>query len=171
MHFPIKNAIPYRKVHFPAENAFSCRKCTSLQKMRFSGGTWQETAGNCLQGSRSRIESGNFEWGVFLSRGCAERIWDEILAWRTVGKSPTNFSANFDGDFFFLQNFRPCFSRASGPHKKIAQNSRPELSAFLSNFTFSSPNFFTPIFCLLGRSSVERGMLAILEQHSKLTSQ
>ena len=57
MNFPTENCnfLPPKKKHFPAEkciflqeNALSCRK------MRFSGGTWQETARNCrgLQGSR-----------------------------------------------------------------------------------------------------------------------
>ena len=36
-----------------------------------------------------------------FSRRYAERIWGEffILARRTVGKLPVNFSANFDGEF------------------------------------------------------------------------
>ena len=40
-----ENAFSYRKMHFLQENALSCRK------MRFSGGTWQETAGNCRRAS------------------------------------------------------------------------------------------------------------------------
>ena len=54
----------------------------------------------------------------------------------------------------FLRIFGPCFSRVSGPppRKIHAQNSRPNLLAFLSNFTFSNSHFFfTPIFCLRGR--------------------
>ena len=37
-----------------------------------------------------------------LSRGSAERIWGEFffLAWQFLGKLLTNFSANFDGEFF-----------------------------------------------------------------------
>ena len=69
-----------------------------------------------------------------------------VLVRRIVEKLPASFSAYFDGEFsaLFFQDFRP-------PKHIHAQNSRPELSAFLSNFTF--PIFlFTPIFCLLGRS-------------------
>ena len=50
--------------------------------------------------------------------------------------------------------FRPRFSRASSPPppKKIhVQNSRPKLSAFLSNLKMFNPFFCTPIFCLRGR--------------------
>ena len=38
---------------------------------------------------------------IYWSRRYAERIWGEffILARRTVGKLPANFSANFDGEF------------------------------------------------------------------------
>ena len=80
-----------------------------------------------------------------------------LLVRRILGKLSANFSANFDGtllsaDFsvLFFQNFSP-----PPPPQK---NSRPELSTFLSNFTFSNPNlFFTPIFCLLGRSGKASG--------------
>ena len=38
---------------------------------------------------------------ICWSRRYAERIWGEffILARRNLGKSPANFSANFDGEF------------------------------------------------------------------------
>ena len=60
-----------------------------------------------------------------------------------------NFSANFDGEFdseFFglgFAGFRP-------PKKMHAQNSRPELSAFLSNFTFLNPKFIHSDFSAYG---------------------
>ena len=46
--------------------------------------------------------------------------------------------ANFDSDFFSL-----VFPGFQATRKIHAQNSRPELSAFLSNFTFSNPIFFS----------------------------
>ena len=66
------------------------------------------------------------------------------LAWRILGKSPANFSANLMANFFC-----ECFGLVF--HKIHAQNSRPKSSAFLYNFTFSNPIFFffTPIFCLI----------------------
>ena len=90
------------------------------------------------------------------SRGSAERMWGEfsILAWRILGKSPTNLSANFDGKFF-TRFFRPFFSRVSAPPPKKkftpkirAQNCRHSapISHFLRHFLF-----YTPIFCLRGR--------------------
>ena len=57
--------------------------------------------------------------------------------------------ANLAGDFsaLFFQDFRP------PPQKKIhAQTSRPEVSACLSDFTFSNPFFFHADFLLTGRS-------------------
>ena len=58
---------------------------------------------------------------------------------------------------FFCEFFGlvfPGFQAPPPPQKKIhAQDSRPESSAFLSNFTFSNPIFlFTPIFCLRGET-------------------
>ena len=52
---------------------------------------------------------------------------------------------------FLCHFFGGCFSRISPPPpKKIhAQNSRPELSAFLSNFTFSNPKFIEGDFLLI----------------------
>ena len=51
---------------------------------------------------------------------------------------PANLSANFDGEFFGLG-----FSGISGrPKNSHAQNSRPNSSPFLSNFTFPNPKMF-----------------------------
>ena len=90
----------------------------------------------------------SFGFPIFWSRRYAERIWGEffILVRRILGKLPAIFSANFDGEFFGL-----VFPGFRGTQKIHAQNSRPELSAFLSNFTFSNPNLFTAIFCFRGR--------------------
>ena len=55
--------------------------------------------------------------------------------------------ANFDSESFGL-----VFPRFRLPPKIHAPNSRPNLSAFLFNFTLSrTQNLFTPIFCLGGR--------------------
>ena len=71
-----------------------------------------------------------------------------FLAWQTLGELPANFSANFDGEFI-LRIFRPCFSRGSGPKK----NSRPNLSALLSNFIqFLEPKMFYADFLLTGET-------------------
>ena len=74
-----------------------------------------------------------------------------------VGKLPANFSANF-GEFFrkFFSLVFPGFSPPPHPPKEIhAQNSSPELSAFLSDFTF-----LNPIFCS-HRFSAYRGVQQI----------
>ena len=58
------------------------------------------------------------------------------------GKSPANFSANVGGKFFpqmfglVSSGFRP---PQKFPPKIHAQNSRSNLSAFLSNLTFFNP--------------------------------
>ena len=88
--------------------------------------------------------------------GSAERIWGELFfgTWRIVGKLQANFSVNFDGDsanfsVLLFQGFRP-------PQKIHAQNSRPNVSAFLSNFAFSKP-FFSCRFSALLRRPKEVG--------------
>ena len=88
------------------------------------------------------------------SRFCrADLRWFSILAWRILGTLPANFSANFDGEIF-QRIFRPCFSRVSGPSQNIhAQNSRPKLSAFLSNFTFWNAKCIHADFLLTGETN------------------
>ena len=97
---------------------------------------------------------GHFSVSINWSRRYAERIWGEffILARRILGKLLANsqriLMANFDGGFFglvFSQGFRP-------PKKIHAQNSRPELSAFLSNFTFLNPKSIHGDFLLTGET-------------------
>ena len=55
--------------------------------------------------------------------------------------------ANFDSEFFGL-----VFPGLQATQKIHAQNSRPELSAFLSNFTFSNPKFIHGDFLLTGET-------------------
>ena len=85
----------------------------------------------------------------FWSRRYAERIWGEfsILVRRILGRLPANFSANFDSEFFGL-----VFPGFQATQKIHAQNSRPESSAFLSNFTLLNPNFFHGDFLLTGET-------------------
>ena len=56
--------------------------------------------------------------------------------------------ANFDGNFFGL-----VFPGFQATEKIHAQNSRPELSAFLSNFTFLNPKFIHGDFLLTGETN------------------
>ena len=87
----------------------------------------------------------------WIPRFCrADLGWSFFLTWRILGKLPriSKFSALF---FFF-----------SG-----TPNSRPNLSAFLSNFTFSIPNLFTPIFCLQGGPTELSEILSLLEQYRR----
>ena len=56
-----------------------------------------------------------------------------------------NFSANFDSEFFGL-----VFPGLQATQKIHAQNSRPELSAALSNFTFLNPKFIHGDFLPMG---------------------
>ena len=67
-----------------------------------------------------------------IAREFLSEFWWRILI--------ANFSA------LFFQAFRP-------PQKVHAQNSRPELSAFLSNFTFLNPNVLHGDFLLTGETN------------------
>ena len=82
------------------------------------------------------------------SRLCRVDLGWIVLAWRILGKLPSNLSANFDGEFFF----REFFGLVSPWHQaKIhAQTWHPNLLALLSNFTFSNPNFVHADFQLTG---------------------
>ena len=55
--------------------------------------------------------------------------------------------ANFDSEFFSL-----VFPGFQATQKIHAQNSRPELSAFLSNFTFLNPKYIHGDFLLTGET-------------------
>ena len=55
--------------------------------------------------------------------------------------------ANFDSEFFGL-----VFPGLQATQKIHAQNSRPELSAFFSNFTFLNPKFIHGDFLLTGET-------------------
>ena len=57
--------------------------------------------------------------------------------------------ANFDSEFFGL-----VFPGFQATEKIHAQNSRPELSAFLSNFTFLNPKFIHGDFLLTGEAKI-----------------
>ena len=59
--------------------------------------------------------------------------------------------ANFDSEFFGL-----VFPGFQATKKISAQNSRPELSAFLSNFTFLNPKFIQGDFLLTGETNILR---------------
>ena len=61
-----------------------------------------------------------------------------FLVWRIFGKLPADFSANFSSDFL-LELLSLVSPRLQGPQKIHAQNSRPKLSTFLSNFTLLNP--------------------------------
>ena len=86
----------------------------------------------------------------YWSRRYAERIWGEffILVRRILRNLPANFSANFDGEFCGL-----VFPGLQATQKIHAQNSRPELSAFLSNFTFLNPKSIHGDFLLTGETN------------------
>ena len=60
-----------------------------------------------------------------------------------------NSSANFDSEFFGL-----VFPGVQVTQKIHAQSSRPELSAFLSNFTFLNPKFIHGDFLLTGETKI-----------------
>ena len=62
---------------------------------------------------------------------------------------PANFSANFDGELFGL-----VFPGFQATQKIHAQNSRPELSAILSNFTFLNPKFIHGDFLLTWETNI-----------------
>ena len=79
-----------------------------------------------------------FYFGLPNFRTIAGDFLSEVR-WRTVSEY---FSA------LFFEGFRR-------PKEIHALNSRPNLSAFLSIFTFSSPKCFTPIFCLRGRPNLK----------------
>ena len=77
-----KNAISYRKVHFPTEKmSFFMQKNTlSCRKLRFSGGTCQETAGNCRRASGLKSQD---------RRPTFTRIWQRESALPfIIGRTP-----------------------------------------------------------------------------------
>ena len=57
--------------------------------------------------------------------------------------------ANFDSEFFGL-----VFTGFQATQKIHAQNSRPELSAFLSKFTFLNPKLIHGDFLLAGKTNI-----------------
>ena len=57
--------------------------------------------------------------------------------------------ANFDSEFFGL-----VFPGLQVTEKIHVRNSRPELSAFLSNFTFLNPKFIHGDFLLTGETNI-----------------
>ena len=57
--------------------------------------------------------------------------------------------ANFDSEIFGL-----VFPGLQATQKIHAQNSRPELSAFLSNFAFLNPKFIHGDFLLTGETNI-----------------
>ena len=65
-----------------------------------------------------------------------------------VRKIAGEFLSEFDAEFF-RQNFRPSFSRISGPPKIHAQNARPETIGNPLRLHFLEPKCFAPVFCLL----------------------
>ena len=95
--------------------------------------------------------SSTFCW----SRRYAERIWGElfILVRRILGNcrriSQRILMADFDTEFFGL-----VFPGVQATQKIHAQNLRPELSAFLSNFTFLNPKFIHGDFLLPGETKL-----------------
>ena len=83
----------------------------------------------------------------------AERIWGEIfiLVRRILGKLPANFDCEFWlREFWLPEFFGLVFPGLQDAQKNHAQNSRPELSAFLSNITFLNPKFIHGDFLLTG---------------------
>ena len=67
--------------------------------------------------------------------------------------------ANFDSEFFGL-----VFPGLQATQKIHAQNSRPELSAFLSNFTFLNPKFIHGDFLLTGETNNSGNSLVFLRK-------
>ena len=62
-----------------------------------------------------------------------------LLVWRACPKFLSEF---------FSRIFGLVSTGLQAPQEMHTQNLRPELSAFLSNFTLLNPHFFTPNFCL-----------------------
>ena len=104
-------------------------------------------------GLQSRWQSPSAN-GRCWSRRYAERIWGEffILVRRILGKLLAQILSEFWWQIL-IANFSALFFQGFRSPKKIhAQNSRPELSAFLSNFTFLNPKFIHGDFLLTGET-------------------
>ena len=92
---------------------------------------------------------------ITWSRRYAERIWGDFFFWS--GEFQENcrrisqriLMANFDSEFVGL-----VFQGFQATQKIHTQNSRPELSAFLSNFTFLNPKFIHGDFLLTGETNI-----------------
>ena len=78
-------------------------------------------------------------------------FWSSEFQENCRRNSQRNLMANFDSDFFGL-----LFPGFQATQKIHAQNSRPELSAFLSNFTFFNPKFIHGDFLLTGETKIFR---------------
>ena len=108
--------------------------CASLQTNQEAKKTWNGKVQTNIRTNNSEQfvdpEVLQIRFGVTFYFGLAD-----------VRKIARTLLSEFTGNFF--AKFQPCFSRASGPPKinpKIhPKNSRPELSASLSNFTFLNP--------------------------------
>ena len=105
----------------------------------------------------------------FWLRRYAERIWGEFFYFGPANfrKSGRRISQrisieNFDCEFFGL-----VFPGFQATQKIHAQNSRPELSAFLSNFTFLNPKFIHGDFLLAGETKKLR--IAGLRRFARIT--
>ena len=73
--------------------------------------------------------------------------------WETCRRiSQRILMANFDSEFLGL-----VFPGFQATQKIHAQNSRPEMSAFLSNFTFLNPKFIHGDFLLTGETKIYCG--------------
>ena len=113
----------------------------------------------------------NRQW---WARGSAERIWGDffILAWQIWGNLPTNFSANFDGEFLSANFAALFFPRCHPPEN----DSRPKFTPTIvgiplqCHFRFSSPNVFMPIFCLWERPKAGiLDFLVFVEENLRIT--
>ena len=103
-----------------------------------------------LQNNLDRPEN---RCGRYCARGSAERIWGEFFIWSS------EFFVKFAGEFlsviswcFFLQIFRPCFSRISGPppKKKSGPKFTSRIVGIPLQFHFLNPKLIHTDFLLAG---------------------
>ena len=74
--------------------------------------------------------------------------------WRFLRKLPANFSANFDGETFVREFFGLVFPGYQSPPEKFTPKTHAQNCRHSSPVSSSrTPNVFTLIFCLLGRST------------------
>ena len=92
----------------------------------------------------------------------------QFLAWRTSGKLPANFSANFDGEFFhtFFSLVVPAFQAPPPPKKSSRPKLTPRIVGIPLQFHLLEPNFCHADFRLTGGGTNIQASSRVYQKHA-----